>query len=682
MIQQPIYTVKSGDTLWGISHKTGVDINHLAKINNLHGKALHTLRIGQTITLPATTALHDTTLDINILDLTFKPIKNAHLKLEYDGDLHEVTANSNGVVSNIHINDHAQGLKVQFRGIDGKYILIAEHKTLPLGRKLLTLTSREVVLKGAYYAKPGAQRQTKTSIKHEIVRANNGVHIKPKGATPKPDAALGAAPTSVNKETRVEGGIPVQVAATIFTEGNLLLSPGNEKYRKLILASAQRYGFTPHTLAALIDAEASKSKDTWEADSFNKSTNAAGLTQFLRSTWLEMMAEPRSLMNQRLKQEQKFDKIIGELDSSGEYCLYSVKGSGKNQIKEELSSTLIANLLKWRFTPEYAIDTAALYGKINLEKLAKRGLNVASLAPEDLAKVMYLAHHEGAGGAVAVIKGTLDDKRAKKNLPKQVGNIQAASLFARFKDNHVEAYSYWLYTYTDSKINVAHFMVKSAGVAPKNAAKIAETLGAPIIPKPAEKVAAKAPALLTKAGASEGWHDPLDSCTLRTAKLASVKSATFGMVRNGGKKAHQGIDLKADPGTPIYAVANGKVVAFSHDVSPGKGYGRTITLAVDIQDLQKKQRDLVLAKKADAEVVYFFYAHLKNIDANINVNKNAEIAIAKGTIIGTTGDTGNANGMDTISNGAHLHFEVRLEEHPRTKLLDRLDPKPFINQCN
>lgn len=676
MTQQTTYTVKSGDNLWGLSHQTGVDINTLAKLNHLHGKALHTLHIGQKIVLPDSTAQHDTVLTINIKNINFEPIKNALLKLTYDNKTTEIKADTNGTVKDIHIDDHALGIKIEFKGIDGQWITIAEHKTLPLGHKTLTITSRQMVIKGTYYTKPGAQRQSKSDLKNEVKRTNTNVHIQPQGATSKPVTKPVDAPKPIVKETRIEGGIPAHFIAPIFTGANLLLSPENEKYRKLILASAKRYDLTPYALAALVDAEAAKTKGAWDEKSFNKGTDAAGLTQFLRGTWLEMVAEPRSLMNQRIKQENKLDKVIGKLDESDAYCLYGVKGT----VTTKLGDGTIIMLLQWRFNPEYAIDTAALYGKINLEKLAKRGLSINALAPEDLAKVMYLAHHEGAGGSVAVIKGKIEPDVAEINLKKQIGDKSAYALITRFGNEPKVAYTYWLYyTLIDAKINVAHFMVKPDGLQPKKTADIATALGATTVAKPAAKVPPKAPTIPTQAGAAEGWHDPIDSCALRTAGLASVKSATFGMVRNHGTRAHQGIDLKADPGTPIYAVANGKVVAIN--TLPNHGYGNTITLAVDIKDLPQHQRDFVLAKKSDAQEVYFFYAHLMNIfitKKDISVGK----LFAVGTVLGTTGDTGNAIGMSSISKGAHLHFEVRIQKFPRAHLLDRIDPKPFINRCN
>ncbi|MFW2047293.1 peptidase M23, partial [Acinetobacter variabilis] len=71
-------------------------------------------------------------------------------------------------------------------------------------------------------------------------------------------------------------------------------------------------------------------------------------------------------------------------------------------------------------------------------------------------------------------------------------------------------------------------------------------------------------------GGSGLWVDPLAINQLRVAGLANVKSATFGKVRNGGTRNHQGIELAADSGTNIFAVCSG-VIAIATD--SGKAYG-------------------------------------------------------------------------------------------------------------
>ncbi|MGN2482536.1 M23 family metallopeptidase, partial [Enterobacter roggenkampii] len=59
------------------------------------------------------------------------------------------------------------------------------------------------------------------------------------------------------------------------------------------------------------------------------------------------------------------------------------------------------------------------------------------------------------------------------------------------------------------------------------------------------------------------WRNPLAICRIRTHGLRSARSAIFGSsVRigaNGAPRAHQRVDIAAEPGTPIYAVADGRV---------------------------------------------------------------------------------------------------------------------------
>jgi murein DD-endopeptidase MepM/ murein hydrolase activator NlpD len=171
------------------------------------------------------------------------------------------------------------------------------------------------------------------------------------------------------------------------------------------------------------------------------------------------------------------------------------------------------------------------------------------------------------------------------------------------------------------------------------------------------------------------WHDPLAVCTLRTARLAGKKGAMFGWTRSGGKKCHQGIDLAADPGTPIFAVADG-IVYCKPASSPEYAYGNTLILEVGINDLPPAQAAEFRRINPDSQTIGFFYAHLSEM------SNNGGKPVKCGQIIGKTGSSGNAKNMTSIALGAHLHFEVRL--HPRTTLpglSNRADPLPFIENC-
>jgi murein DD-endopeptidase MepM/ murein hydrolase activator NlpD len=149
---------------------------------------------------------------------------------------------------------------------------------------------------------------------------------------------------------------------------------------------------------------------------------------------------------------------------------------------------------------------------------------------------------------------------------------------------------------------------------------------------------------------------PLRQNRLRTAGLASSRSAMFGMVRknaNGEPRAHQGIDLVAMPNSDVLAVENGEIVGINKGAN---GYGFTITLKFKVEDRE----------------FFAFYAHLNQIVVRVGMK------VHKGQVIGLTGETGNARGMNTIDKGAHLHFEIRTQQELGLGLQGRLDPLMFV----
>lgn len=92
---------------------------------------------------------------------------------------------------------------------------------------------------------------------------------------------------------------------------------------------------------------------------------------------------------------------------------------------------------------------------------------------------------------------------------------------------------------------------------------------------------------------------------------------------------HNGADLRAPKGTPIYPIAPGKVSRTS--VEGGKNTLGGNTVSIDHPNGYSS-----------------YYAHLNSL----NVAANQEVDYD--TVIGTVGDTGNAKGKP-----AHLHIEVR-----------------------
>lgn len=152
-------------------------------------------------------------------------------------------------------------------------------------------------------------------------------------------------------------------------------------------------------------------------------------------------------------------------------------------------------------------------------------------------------------------------------------------------------------------------------------------------------------------------HNPLKNCKLRTAGLSSVNGARFGMTRNGGKRAHQGIDLASDEGYRVYAVEDGEIVGINKGFD---NYGFVISLRINAP------------AKPELNGKFAFYAHLDRIDVKIGQ------LVKAGTQIGLTGDTGNANGMTTEKKGGHLHFEIRTIQNPGLGLGGRINPEHFV----
>jgi murein DD-endopeptidase MepM/ murein hydrolase activator NlpD len=112
-----------------------------------------------------------------------------------------------------------------------------------------------------------------------------------------------------------------------------------------------------------------------------------------------------------------------------------------------------------------------------------------------------------------------------------------------------------------------------------------------------------------------------------------VITSDFGAPR--GRTRHQGIDLSAPAGTAVRATADGTVVSADR----AGAYGR-----------------MVLIDHGGGWQTR--YAHLKRI--NIERGSN----VARGTVVGTVGHSGNAS-------GPHLHYEVI---HSGTVI----DPRPYL----
>lgn len=107
---------------------------------------------------------------------------------------------------------------------------------------------------------------------------------------------------------------------------------------------------------------------------------------------------------------------------------------------------------------------------------------------------------------------------------------------------------------------------------------------------------------------------------------------------------HTGVDFKAARGTPIHAIADGRVV-YAGRAGWGPSYG-----------LQ------VIVQHGDKRVIY---AHL----SSLNLQGLKDKALKEGDVLGLSGATGNCF-------GPHLHLEARVA--PYRYDVDAVDPMPLI----
>jgi len=116
--------------------------------------------------------------------------------------------------------------------------------------------------------------------------------------------------------------------------------------------------------------------------------------------------------------------------------------------------------------------------------------------------------------------------------------------------------------------------------------------------------------------------------------LGAAYGDSWGAARSGGRR-HEGVDMLAPTGTPIYAVANG-VANFKQNTLGGNA----VSLTADNGNR-------------------YYYAHLSRYEGT---NRR----VVQGEVIGYNGDTGNATGIP------HLHFEI----HPGGGLA--VNPTPSV----
>lgn len=203
----------------------------------------------------------------------------------------------------------------------------------------------------------------------------------------------------------------------------------NAVYQPLLEAAGARTGLPPSMLASIINAEAATRNGVWDPNSRNPRSTAAGLTQFLASTWESETERPGTWLN----------------SVAAERGWLNAKGRVRPEAREQL--------LALRFDPRASIEAAADYALANLRALEKQGLVHDGLSAGEMAKRAYIAHHLGAGDAARFLTGGLAPARARALLASQIGGAAAAARI-QSAGNATAAHRQWLTAYVDSKIRV------------------------------------------------------------------------------------------------------------------------------------------------------------------------------------------------------------------------------------
>ncbi|MDD4950806.1 RHS repeat-associated core domain-containing protein [Sulfuricurvum sp.] len=204
------------------------------------------------------------------------------------------------------------------------------------------------------------------------------------------------------------------------------------------------------------------------------------------------------------------------------------------------------------------------------------------------------------------------------------------------------------------------------------------------------KIKGDVPKVVDEKCKDQKWHDPVDNPQLARYTKGGGEAPywnVFGHVRKGRKDSkkdiHQGVDLFALPGTPVYACVDGIVTRSEFTPSP---YGNVVTIKAKCPDFV---RSLKLAYNLpyvkNGEIIqgsgfnengdfYFFYAHLLEINSTIRkaFDNGERVEVKAGQIIGKVG----TSGYD-ISKDPHLHFEV-LNINKAIDLNNRVNPGFYV----
>ena len=155
--------------------------------------------------------------------------------------------------------------------------------------------------------------------------------------------------------------------------------------------------------------------------------------------------------------------------------------------------------------------------------------------------------------------------------------------------------------------------------------------------------------------------NPLNNMSIASPGWSGLRGGTFGHVRNGGERFHNGLDLFAEEGTPVYAMIDGVISNSNYTINqPDKkaedypnGYRG---------DKNSAGNRVYVEGRYDGQDVIIGYCHLQAgtpVAINPRTGKMFKPgdAIYRGELLGYTGRTGNA--YNVTNKHLHLLYKVK-----------------------
>jgi LysM repeat protein len=429
-----IYTVKDKDTLGAIARANGTTVDELTQVNRL--RDYNKIKPGQQLVIPTSKAVlragGTTSADfwsstrLRFTDAVDRAIANLKVRLT-NGDQELIaTTDANGCLPAMSCTSPDAVLDI--------FVERSSHKGG--GEKKI----------GSFTPMAGKQSvkvQSGKQVEKTKMRRHAGTpHVPPKKM---PDEIPG---TKLETATRAGNPLTCVKGCECPNPDNLMLGP-NAEFREYVKTAAQRAGLVLQSVAAVMNAEAIKDKTgKWKADSKSNKSSATGMTQFLDGSWVGEALRTGTHLNAKAMQNGWLSK-----EAKGQFQFKKADGSfvtGPDLLRKLMalvtskrvsSDANLQKLLDLREQAEYAIIGAMDYAKYNLDTLAAKGYDVATLNDTEKARIMYLCHHLGAGDAVHFIQHTIPEEDvfklgkngkkilvqngARKLLTAQIGAVRA-----------------------------------------------------------------------------------------------------------------------------------------------------------------------------------------------------------------------------------------------------------------